>query len=154
MQKQKTYKICLVGDEYTGKTSFVRKLGWGEYLSEYTPTLGVEVHPICIGSNSYNVWDVAGKKEFQGLLDGYFIQADAFIVFASGEKKTEKWLKSIPANIPCVLVWSKMEDINTCPEWLQNISKSKNIPWVGISTKENINLGEPFKILIEKIERK
>lgn len=156
--QNKTYKICIVGGENTGKTTFIRKLCTGVYTEEYTPTLGVEVHPVQLKGIHFNCWDCAGMANFGGLRDGYYLQSDAFIVFVSTEKKTRKVLSEIldrgivPPNTPCVFVWAKMEGRNTCPEWVEKLSQEKNIPFVGISTKENINTEEPFNILIQKLK--
>ena len=41
----------------------------------YTPTLGVEVHPIAHRGVVFNFWDLAGDERYEGLRDGYIILA-------------------------------------------------------------------------------
>lgn len=87
-----TFKIVLVGEGASGKTTTTLRALTGEYRGVWIATMGVEVNPMLLRLKStatgqvynvcLNIWDTAGMEKFGGLRDGYFIQADAAIVFA------------------------------------------------------------------------
>lgn len=64
-------KIVLIGQAGIGKTNYVYQIAYGRCVNNYNPTLGVEVTPIRINGNTYNIWDTAGVEKYKGLGDAY-----------------------------------------------------------------------------------
>ncbi|THG07435.1 hypothetical protein TEA_023487 [Camellia sinensis var. sinensis] len=71
-----SFKLVIVGDGGTGKTTFVKRHLTGEFEKKYEPTIGVEVHPLDFFTNCGKIrfycWDTAGQEKFGGLRDGYY----------------------------------------------------------------------------------
>ncbi|CAN4101130.1 unnamed protein product [Withania somnifera] len=68
-----SFKLVIVGDGGTGKTTFVKRHISGEFEKKYEPTIGVEVHPLDFFTNR-------GKIRFNCLRDGYYIHGQCAII--------------------------------------------------------------------------
>jgi GTP-binding nuclear protein Ran len=170
-----TFKLVLVGDGGTGKTTFVKRHLTGEFEKKYigTPlpslftvlaTLGVEVHPLTFHTNFgpivFNTWDTAGQEKFGGLRDGYYIQGQcAIIMFDVTSRITYKnvpnWhrdLVRVCENIPIVLCGNKV-DIKERKVKAKSITfhRKKNLQYYDISAKSNYNFEKPFLWLGRKL---
>uniref|UniRef100_H3D6H9 GTP-binding nuclear protein Ran n=2 Tax=Tetraodon nigroviridis TaxID=99883 RepID=H3D6H9_TETNG len=158
------FKLVLVGDGGTGKTTFVKRHLTGEFEKKYVATLGVEVHPLFFNTNrgnvKFNVWDTAGQEKFGGLRDGYYIQAQcAIIMFDVTSRVTYKnvpnWhrdLVRVCENIPIVLCGNKV-DIKDRKVKAKSIvfHRKKNLQYYDISAKSNYNFEKPFLWLARKL---
>ncbi len=161
-----TYKIVIIGDKNTGKTSFVRRHLNGIFLTDYEPTLGVEVHPLVFNTNygdfGFNIWDTAGDDKKMGLVDGYYISADGAIIFYTSDsnydktkKLVEKFLELNPHK-PIVNVWNK-SDLPDEQSYILNagyqyITQGKET--YQVSAKSNYNYEKPFLYLLRNLTNK
>jgi GTP-binding nuclear protein Ran len=155
-----TYKLILVGDGGVGKTTYLHRHLTGDFIRQYNPTLGVEVHPLMFSTNHgsvrFNVWDTAGQKKFGGLGDGYYVQAQCAIIMydltnsLSCEHVIE-WLHSIEqvcGPIPIVLCGNK-SDLGE-RKGLLTLSR-ENIQSFVISSKNNSDFELPFLWLARRL---
>ncbi|KAG1466961.1 hypothetical protein G6F56_004597 [Rhizopus delemar] len=159
-----TFKLVLVGDGGTGKTTFVKRHLTGEFEKKYVATLGVEVHPLQFHTNFgnivFNTWDTAGQEKFGGLRDGYYIGGQcAVIMFDVTSRITYKnvpnWhrdLVRVCENIPIVLCGNKV-DIKERKVKAKTITfhRKKNLQYYDISAKSNYNFEKPFLWLARKL---
>jgi len=159
-----TFKLVLVGDGGTGKTTFVKRHLTGEFEKKYIATLGVEVHPLVFYTNYghilFNCWDTAGQEKFGGLRDGYYIQGQcAIIMFDVTSRVTYKnvpnWhrdLVRVCENIPIVLCGNKV-DVKDRKVKAKTITfhRKKNLQYYDISAKSNYNFEKPFLWLARKL---
>eukprot|EP01080_Neovahlkampfia_damariscottae_P011687 gene11687-4922_t len=159
-----TFKLLLVGDGGTGKTTFVKRHKTGEFEKKYIATVGVEVHPMVFYTNRgpicFNVWDTAGQEKFGGLRDGYYIQGQcAILMFDVTSRQTYKniptWHRDIIRvceNIPIVLCGNKV-DVNDRKVKPKHITfhRKKNLQYYDISAKSNYNFEKPFLWLARKL---
>jgi GTP-binding nuclear protein Ran len=159
-----TFKLILVGDGGTGKTTFVKRHLTGEFEKKYVATLGVEVHPLRFHTNYgpiiFNVWDTAGQEKFGGLRDGYYIQGQAAIIMFDVTsrltyKNVPNWhrdLVRVCENIPIVLCGNKV-DIKDRKVKAKQITfhRKKNLQYYDISARSNYNFEKPFLWIARKL---
>jgi len=159
-----TFKLVLVGDGGTGKTTFVKRHLTGEFEKKYIATLGVEVHPITFHTNfgqiCFNTWDTAGQEKFGGLRDGYYIQGQCGIIMFDVTsrityKNVPNWhrdLVRVCENIPIVLCGNKV-DVKDRKVKAKAITfhRKKNLQYFDISAKSNYNFEKPFLWLARKL---
>lgn len=159
-----TFKLVLVGDGGTGKTTFVKRHLTGEFEKKYVATLGVEVHPIVFYTNygpiRFDVWDTAGQEKFGGLRDGYYIGGQCAIIFFDVTsrvtyKNVPNWhrdLVRVLENVPVVLCGNKV-DIKDRKVKAKQITfhRKKNLQYYDISAKSNYNFEKPFLWLARKL---
>ncbi|KAL9939265.1 hypothetical protein V8E36_002078 [Tilletia maclaganii] len=159
-----TFKLVLVGDGGTGKTTFVKRHMTGEFEKKYIATLGAEVHQLSFHTNFgkivYNVWDTAGQEKFGGLRDGYYINGQcAIIMFDVTSRITYKnvpnWhrdLERVCENIPIVLCGNKVDvKERKVKTGAVTFHRKKNLQYVEISAKSNYNFEKPFLWLARKL---
>jgi len=158
------FKIVLVGDGGTGKTTFVKRHLSGEFEKKYVATLGVEVRPLTFFTNKgivkFNVWDTAGQEKFGGLRDGYYIQGQGAVIFFDVTsrityKNVPNWhrdLVRVCGEIPMVLVGNKVDvkDRKVKPKMI-TFHRKKNLQYYDLSAKSNYNIEKPFLFLCKKL---
>ncbi|EGX44347.1 hypothetical protein AOL_s00193g75 [Orbilia oligospora ATCC 24927] len=167
-----TFKLVLVGDGGTGKTTFVKRHLTGEFEKKYIATLGVEVHPLGkfppsssgfstnFGQIQFDVWDTAGQEKFGGLRDGYYINGQCGIIMFDVTsrityKNVPNWhrdLVRVCENIPIVLCGNKV-DVKERKVKAKTITfhRKKNLQYYDISAKSNYNFEKPFLWLARKL---
>ena len=158
------FKLILVGDGGTGKTTFVKRHSTGEFEKKYEPTIGVEVSPLDFYTNRGQIrffcWDTAGQEKLGGLRDGYYIHGNcAIIMFDVTSRLTYKnvptWYRDLTRvchNIPIVLCGNKVDvKQRQVKAKMVTFHRRKNLQYYEVSAKSNYNFEKPFLYLARKL---
>jgi GTP-binding nuclear protein Ran len=167
MSLPKRFKVVFIGDGEVGKTTFLNRHLTGDFTDKYIPTLGVDVHPLVFNTNYgqviLDVWDTAGQEKFGGLRDGYYIAADAALIFYDVNSKEScqgvgQWLYSFRnvtgPNTPVVLCGNKCDlraKTKTKDMLLKHDSSLEEFMRYEISAKNNYNYEKPFLEVIRQL---
>lgn len=159
-----TFKLVLVGDGGTGKTTFVKRHISDEFEKKYIATIGVEVHPLLFHTNygpiKFDVWDTAGQEKLGGLRDGYYINGQCGIIMFDVTsrityKNVPNWhrdLVRVCDNVPIVLCGNKFDvkEKKVKPKMI-TFHRKKGLQYYDISAKSNYNFEKPFIWLARKL---
>ena len=153
------FKVSLIGDAATGKTSIITRFIDDVFKEETSTTIGVDfkIVSLDLGENTYakmQIWDTCGSERFKSITASFLKSCSAFIlVFDLNRKNTfksiENWIKTINENTKpkfLILIGNKCDlkrDINK-DEIILFCEKNK-LNYIEISVKENKNVEKIFK---------
>jgi small GTP-binding protein len=153
------FKVSLIGDAATGKTSIITRFIDDVFKEETSTTIGVDfkIVSLDLGENTYakmQIWDTCGSERFKSITASFLKSCSAFIlVFDLNRKNTfksiENWIKTINENTKTkflILIGNKCDlkrDVNK-DEIILFCEKNK-LNYIEISVKENKNVEKIFK---------
>lgn len=121
------FKITVLGDVYTGKTTLIDQLKYPSRKSgeeTYLSTIGVEYQTVLMEHLEekiikLGIWDTSGDEIFAGILESYYRNVAAIVaVFSSDNEETfENVVKKIKyfreryGNIPQILLVQNKNDL-------------------------------------------
>ena len=132
------HKICVIGDEGSGKSAFMKKFVHGIFSEHYKTTIGVDFAlkvakvepekmlshfsgtPLRVENDVFRLqlWDIAGQERFGKMTGVYYNEASAaFLLFDSTRnfedecKKVNKWKEDFDSKCgrPIILLVSKID---------------------------------------------
>ncbi|KAG7537990.1 P-loop containing nucleoside triphosphate hydrolase [Arabidopsis suecica] len=159
-----TFKLLIVGDGGSGKTTFLKRHLTGEFEQNHEPTVGVDVYPLDFITNRgkirFECWDTAGQEKYSGLKDAYYIHGQcAIIMFDVTARNTymnvDTWyrdLRRVCKNIPIVLCGNKV-DVPSRQIKPKHVSfhRKKGLQYYEMSSKNNCNFEKPFLYLARRL---
>ena len=160
-------KIILIGDTYVGKTSFLNQFFSEGFNPNLTSTIGItERSKIMSYENKIykiKIWDTAGQERFESLPKQYYERIEGVFLFydITNEQSFDniiKWLKDIleggHKDLIVYLLGNKVdlvEERKVSYETGLNFAKSKNIKFMEISCKLDLNIIDAVYFMIYDI---
>merc|ERR1712000_115549 len=169
------YKVLVVGDIGTGKTSIIKRYVHNIFSTNYKSTIGVDFALKVINWDENSVvrlqlWDIAGQERFGNMTRVYYKEAvGAFVVFdvtrVSTFEAVQKWKSDIDAKvflsenrpIPVVLLANKCDlagKEGICQDKSQMdkfCQENGFIGWYETSAKDDIGIEDAARKLVEEI---
>nr|CAD7263903.1 unnamed protein product [Timema shepardi] len=173
-KREHLYKILVIGELGTGKTSIIKRYVHQFFSQHYRATIGVDFALKVLNWDTNTIirlqlWDIAGQERFGNMTRVYYKEAvGAFIVFdvtrAATFDAVVKWKQDLDTKvqlpdgspIPCVLLANKCdqqkEGLVNNPAKMEEYCKERGFTgWYETSAKENINIEEAARLLVTKI---
>ncbi|XP_027051399.1 ras-related protein Rab-38 [Pocillopora verrucosa] len=173
-KKEYLFKVLVIGDLGVGKTSIIKRYVHQFFSVHYRATIGVDFALKVINWDSdtlirLQLWDIAGQERFGNMTRVYYKEAvGAFLVFdvtrASTFEAVQKWKNDLDnkvllpngSPIPVVLLANKCDQareglVNNASQMDEYCSDKGFINWFETSAKEDINISEAAKYLVQKI---
>jgi len=169
------YKVLVVGDIGTGKTSIIKRYVHNIFSAHYKSTIGVDFALKVINWSPNTIvrlqlWDIAGQERFGNMTRVYYKEAvGAIVVFdvtrAATFDAVQKWKNDIDCKvtlppddrpIPVVLLGNKIdlakESFQKTPSQMEKYCEENGFSgWFETSAKDNQNIEKAFKFLVSKI---
>lgn len=170
------FKVLVVGEAATGKTSFIKRYVHHFFSGAYKATIGVDfaLKTLQYDENTLvrlQLWDIAGQERFGSMTRVYYKDAvGAFLVFDVTRTKTFesilRWKTDLDtkvslsdgSNIPCLLLANKcdlphQEEIDE--KMLDEFTKQNGfIGYLYTSPKNNVNIEQAARLLVREIMRR
>ena len=160
------FKLLLVGNASVGKTSLFFRFINNKFLNSYSSTIGVDFQTKIYEHKGYKIklqiWDTAGQERFHSITTNYFHGADGILFIyditnINSFEGVKDWIKEsekFDNNIQKILLGNKCDLADTREvqkEDAEIFCNEKKIDFFETSAKENINLDEAFKKMVELI---
>ena len=160
-------KIILLGDTMVGKTSFINRFFSEGFDPNLTSTIGINERTKIINYNEtkykIQIWDTAGQERFESIPRQYYEKMDGVFLFYDVTNEASfnniiKWLKDIYAsgndNLIIYILGNKVDLIKERKisfDMGLNLYKQKNIKFMEISCKLDLNISEVVYCMIYDI---
>jgi Ras-related protein Rab-4B len=155
------FKLLLIGQENSGKTSFSTRICSNKYSHEYEPTIGVEYSSTIINilnklKIKCQLWDTAGKKIYNPIIEQYYKGVAGIFIFVDiSHEKYHKHLnywvnhfKTHNVGNPVVMVVSnKVDKVDSC----EKIAVDNGFLYMQMSVKNDVNVEESLQKMCKTI---
>lgn len=158
------YKVVLVGDFGTGKTSLIRRYVDNSFSEDYISSIGVSISRKQLSNEFANstmiIWDIEGKTDFKPIFKQYLSGSKGFVIVAdltrqktidSIKEHVELCEKTTP-NLPIFIALNK-SDVKNIDYDIQKIKEisSSIVDVYETSAKNTQNVDKIFQELNNSI---
>ncbi|XP_058258367.1 uncharacterized protein rab44 [Hemibagrus wyckioides] len=160
---QTIYNIVLVGNSNVGKTSFIKRLQSGQFIRDYSATIGVDtfVHTVTFGSGTVKlyVWDTAGQERYHSITRQVFHKAQGLLLMyditsPQSFHAVRAWISQIKENAPPDVILMLLGNKSDCEtdrevqlQQGENLSNEYDIHFMECSVATGENVSESLKTL-------
>ena len=166
-EEDKAIKFCIVGDQFVGKTHFLRRFCLNEFSRNYLGTLGFEIikKSIQLGDQCYDLYfsDLSGQEKFKTTIMSR-IKISTIIIFMYDVTKQEsfdsipKWIETVKENnendgLQMILIGNKIDLENErkiSKEQGREFAEKNAMDFFEVSTKTGENVNEAMLFIIKK----
>ena len=158
------YKIIVLGDFYSGKTSLILRFCDDLYENIGTSTIGVDMKTKFVRRQGkkieLQIWDTAGQERFRSLAKNSINNMDGIIlIYDIGIKESfnnmKKWFYDLKDTVDfkkvgIIVVGNQSDKPSEVNESMaQEFCHNNNIAFIEASIKDDINVNETFIKLID-----
>jgi len=168
MGKKIKLKLIVLGDQFSGKSSILRRYKDNKFILNNSATIGVDFISSSINHNNneytLHIWDTSGQEKFNSIITSYYRNiAVAIIVFDLTNLKSfynlKKWLNNIEyycnKDVLIKLIGNKCDETKSVSQSDINLlCIDYNIDYFEVSAKKNINIDNLFKNIVTDIDSK
>ncbi|XP_002046402.3 ras-related protein Rab-43-like [Drosophila virilis] len=164
------FKIVLIGDCCTGKTSILQRFKTGNYVERHGNTIGVDFSMKTIEVEGKQVklqiWDTAGQERFRTITQSYYRANNGVIIVYDITKRStfanlQKWIEEVrrytASNVLIILIGNKCDleaerevDFEEARQMCQYIPEILFV--METSAKENTNVEDAFRCLATELK--
>lgn len=164
-----TYKVIVIGNTNSGKTSIIHRFIRGDFLeAQFTIPLPIEHAKNVSNKCNLDIWDTTGAEEWQSMNSSIYHGSQAIIYLCSSDDpKSLSDLKDVwfpivneylgsSQNLPSILAVNKL-DLPDHSKVIENdqIEEVKNeikaFEYLEVSAKDNYNVNQLFEDIANKL---
>ena len=158
-------KIIVLGNQFVGKTSLVKRITNNDFREYYMATIGIDYDRINFEYNNNNheviMWDTSGQDKFNFLLNSYFQSVNGSIIMCDVSVyqsflQAKDWIDEFRIrkkneNIPILFIGNKTDIKNRCvsSQEIKRLGKEKNVKTIEISLKNNENVDQILPLIVD-----
>lgn len=154
----KEYKVLVVGDIGTGKTSIIKRSVHDLFSINYKATIGVDFAVKKMKDANLQLVDIAGQERFGNMTRVYYQDAVAAFVVCDITRNSTlegaiKWKQDLDTkiSIPVILLVNKIDLVDELPDFDELVKKCNFVSWIGVSAKDTTGIELAMNEILSKI---